>query len=190
MATTLLQFASGSKQDDRHQPTFLDTPSKLRVPSVRYQNDCPTVYRHLWTNTPQQAALHVVEDGVVFNDGQVLYLTLELLVRVHARAEHLRLLRSHLTHLLRHLVGSYRRDGGSSVSERGPEKMSGKPGCLPLSLPRIKLKMGCRPKKHKKYHEMLDIHRGSMSLVATPACSMLLNLMVKGNGSFTAQQAC
>ena len=39
---------------------------------------------------------------------------------------------------------------------------------------------------HKKYQLMLDIHLGSMSLVATPACSMLLNLMVNGNGSFTA----
>jgi hypothetical protein len=38
---------------------------------------------------------------------------------------------------------------------------------------------------HKKYQLMLDIHRGSMSLVATPAWSMLLNLMVSGNGSFT-----
>lgn len=38
---------------------------------------------------------------------------------------------------------------------------------------------------HKKYQLMLDIHRGSMSLVATPAWSMLLNLMVKGKGSFT-----
>lgn len=34
---------------------------------------------------------------------------------------------------------------------------------------------------------MLDIHRGSMSLVCTPACNMLLNLMVRGNGSFTAR---
>lgn len=40
---------------------------------------------------------------------------------------------------------------------------------------------------HKKYQLMLDIHRGSMSLVATPAWSMLLNLMVRGNGSFTIQ---
>lgn len=35
---------------------------------------------------------------------------------------------------------------------------------------------------------MLDIHRGSMSLVCTPACSMLLNLMVMGNGSFTRRE--
>lgn len=58
---------------------------------------------------------------------------------------------------------------------------------IPLSLPSMKLKTGCNPKMHKKYHEMLDIHRGSMSFVATPACSMLLNLMVRGNGSFTAR---
>lgn len=40
---------------------------------------------------------------------------------------------------------------------------------IPLSLPRMKLKTGWSPKIHKKYHEMLDIHLGSMSLVATPA---------------------
>lgn len=50
----------------------------------------------------------------------------------------------------------------------------------------MKLKTGCSPKIHKKYHEILDIHLGSMSLVATPAWSMLLNLMVRGNGNFTA----
>lgn len=37
---------------------------------------------------------------------------------------------------------------------------------------------------HKKYQLMLDIHRGSISLVATPACNMLLNLIVIGKGSF------
>jgi len=40
----------------------------------------------------------------------------------------------------------------------------------------------------RKYQLMLDIHRGSMSLVCTPACSMLLNLMVMGNGSFTRRE--
>lgn len=49
----------------------------------------------------------------------------------------------------------------------------------------MKLKTDCRPKIHRKYQLMLDIHRGSISLVATPAWSMLLNLMVKGKGSFT-----
>lgn len=57
-----------------------------------------------------------------------------------------------------------------------------------MSLPRIKLKTGCSPKIHKKYQEMLDIHLGSISFVATPAWSMLLNFMVRGNGSFTAQR--
>lgn len=38
---------------------------------------------------------------------------------------------------------------------------------------------------HKKYQLILDIQRGSMSLVWTPACSILLNLMVMGKGSFT-----
>lgn len=32
---------------------------------------------------------------------------------------------------------------------------------------------------------MLDIHLGSISLVCTPACNMLLNLMVMGKGNFT-----
>lgn len=78
-----------------------------------------------------------------------------------------------------------RHGGTKGWATTNGEKLN-KGGCVPLSLPRRKLKMGCRPKKHKKYHEMLDIHLGSMSLVATPACNMLLNLMVKGNGSFTA----
>lgn len=37
----------------------------------------------------------------------------------------------------------------------------------------------------RKYQLILDIHRGSMSLVCTPACNMLLNLMVIGKGNFT-----
>jgi hypothetical protein len=56
---------------------------------------------------------------------------------------------------------------------------------IPFSLPSRKLNTDCRPKMHRKYQLMLDIHRGSMSLVATPAWSMPLNLMVSGNGSFT-----
>src|ERR1700709_635104 len=36
------------------------------------------------------------------------------------------------------------------------------------------------------YQDMDDIHCGSISLVATPAWSILLNLIVKGNGSRTA----
>lgn len=32
---------------------------------------------------------------------------------------------------------------------------------------------------------MLDIHLGSISLVCTPAWSMLLNLIVMGKGNFT-----
>lgn len=38
----------------------------------------------------------------------------------------------------------------------------------------------------RKYQLMLDIHLGSMSFVCTPAWSMLLNLIVMGNGSFTS----
>lgn len=54
-----------------------------------------------------------------------------------------------------------------------------------MSLPSRKLKTDCRPKMQRKYQLILDIHRGSISLVMTPDCSMLLNLMVRGNGSFT-----
>ncbi|KAK5633074.1 hypothetical protein RRF57_008788 [Xylaria bambusicola] len=36
---------------------------------------------------------------------------------------------------------------------------------------------------HKKYQLILDIHLGSISFVMTPACSMLLNLIVIGKGS-------
>lgn len=39
---------------------------------------------------------------------------------------------------------------------------------------------------HNTYHDIDDIHWGSMSFVATPDCSMLLNLMVRGNGRRTA----
>lgn len=42
----------------------------------------------------------------MFDDGQILGFTLELLVGIHTRAKHLGLLRSHLAHLLLHLVGS------------------------------------------------------------------------------------
>lgn len=60
-------------------------------------------------DTPEQPALHIIEDGVMLNDSEVLHLAEELLVRVDTRAEHLLLCRAHLAHLLSHLVGSYER---------------------------------------------------------------------------------
>ena len=56
---------------------------------------------------------------------------------------------------------------------------------LPLSLPRMKIKTDCSPKRLRKYHERLDTHRTSRSRVATPDCSIDLNRIVRGNGSFT-----
>lgn len=48
----------------------------------------------------------------MLDDSQVLCLAEELLVWIYARPEHLRtLLRSHLTHLLSHLVGSWKGRG-------------------------------------------------------------------------------
>lgn len=140
----------------------------------------------------EQPILHIVEDGIMLNDGKILGLGQKLLVGIYTRAKHLRLLRAHLTHLLRHLVGSWgREEACQREGLRDGEVISAGLmmawGGLPLSLPSIKLKTGCSPKMQRKYHEMLDIHLGSISLVATPAWSMLLNLMVRGNGNFTAQ---
>lgn len=75
-------------------------------------------YAHIFTatrhhrsslDTREQPGLYIIEDGVVLNDGEVLHLAEELLVRVDTRAEHLLLCRAHLAHLLCHLVGSYER---------------------------------------------------------------------------------
>lgn len=56
---------------------------------------------------------------------------------------------------------------------------------LPLSLPRMNIKTDCSPKRLRKYHDRLETHRTSRSWVATPDCSIDLNRIVKGNGSFT-----
>jgi len=58
---------------------------------------------------------------------------------------------------------------------------------VPFSLPRIKMKTDCRPNKFKKYHDRLDTHRTSKSLVMTPDWSIDLKRIVSGKGSFTAQ---
>jgi len=57
-----------------------------------------------YPNLVQKSLLHVVQDGVVFYDSKILRLSLELLVRVDTRPEHLRSLWLHAAHLLRHLV--------------------------------------------------------------------------------------
>ena len=56
---------------------------------------------------------------------------------------------------------------------------------LLLSFPRRKINTDCNPIRLRKYHDKLETHRTSKSRVATPDCSIDLNLMVKGNGSFT-----
>ena len=56
----------------------------------------------------------------------------------------------------------------------------------PLSLPRMNIKTDCSPKRFRKYHERLETHRTSRSRVATPDCSIDLNRIVRGNGSFTS----
>jgi hypothetical protein len=100
----------------------------------------------------------------MFDNCEVLGFGLELLIRVNSRTKHLRSLGSHLTHLLRHLICSLNRERQLAWSIVQHLDMN-----LPLSLPRMKLKTDCSPKMHRKYQLMLDIQRGSMSLVATPA---------------------
>jgi len=56
-----------------------------------------------------------------------------------------------------------------------------------LSLPRIKMKTDCSPKRFRKYHERLETHRTSRSLVITPDCSIDLKRIVSGKGSFTVR---
>lgn len=46
----------------------------------------------------------------------------------------------------------------------------------------------CNPNRLRKYHDKLDTHRTSKSLVATPDCSIDLKRIVNGNGSFTIHQ--
>lgn len=58
----------------------------------------------------------------------------------------------------------------------------------PLSFPRMNIKTDCSPKRLRKYHDRLETHRTSRSRVATPDCSIDLNRIVRGKGSFTNRQ--
>ena len=55
----------------------------------------------------------------------------------------------------------------------------------PFSLPRMKMKMDCRPKRLRKYQEREETHWTSRSRVATPDWSIDLKRRVSGKGSFT-----
>lgn len=61
----------------------------------------------LYFDTLEKTLLHPVEHGIMLNDGEVLGLGEELLVRVRAGTKHLRLLGAHLAHLRRHLARRY-----------------------------------------------------------------------------------
>lgn len=118
---------------------------------------------HLCSDTLQQPCLDVVKDGIMLDNSEILGFGLELLVWVDSWSEHLRrTLGTHLVHLCGHLT----RSCDTSVEFRLGR-------CaeidIPLSLPSMKLKTDCSPKIHRKYQLILDIQRGSMSLVATPA---------------------
>jgi hypothetical protein len=123
-----------------------------------------------YSDTLQKPILDIIEHRVVFDNGKILSLGLKLLVRVNACAKALLLLRLHATHLLGHLAGSYGKAWSAVTSE-----VSASVIChfsdrhVPLSLPRRKLNTLWRPKIHKKYQLILDIHLGSISLVMTPA---------------------
>jgi urease accessory protein UreE len=79
--------------------TLLDTLAQT------YSSCFPLNRLRLHLDVGKKPVLHIVQDRVVLNHGKVLSLTEELLVRVNTGAKHLlALLRSHLTHLLGHLV--------------------------------------------------------------------------------------
>lgn len=78
-----------------------------RYPStdLSVQLRLPLNQLHLHLDILKEPVLHIVQDRVVLNYSKVLSLTEELLVRVNTGAKHLlALLRTHLTHLLGHLV--------------------------------------------------------------------------------------
>ena len=114
----------------------------------------------------------------MFYNFQILCFALEHFIWILARLKHASAsARVHLGHLLRHLV----RSCGFSVNANHDESVNP----LPLSLPRMKIKTDCSPKRLRKYHDRLETHRTSRSRVATPDCSIDLNRIVRGNGSFT-----
>jgi len=146
-----------------------------------------THFPYLQLDTLNKSLLHAVQDRVMLDNSKILSLSEELLVGVYARTKKLSWLRSN-SHLLSQLIGSWYMHVSVDIVRHVIRPRSLKViQYIPLSLPSKKLKTGCRPKMQRKYQLMLDIHRGSISFVATPAWSMLLNLMVKGNGSFTSQ---
>lgn len=77
----------------------------MYIYTSRYPSTYPSVLLRSHLDTFKKPVLHIVEDRVMLNDGQVLRLAEELLVWVDAGAEHLlTLLGTHLAHLLSHLV--------------------------------------------------------------------------------------
>lgn len=92
----------------------------ISLPALLPANDCTSRYPdtylpvrlpcalnrlHLHLDILEQPALHIVKDRVVLNHSEVLSLAEELFVRINPGAKHLlALLRTHLAHLLGHLV--------------------------------------------------------------------------------------
>lgn len=114
----------------------------------------------------------------MFYNFQILCFTLKHLIWILARLKHASAgPRIHLRHLLCHLIRSCR-----IVDEWSPARSG---SYSPLSFPRMNIKTDCSPKRLRKYHDKLETHRTSRSRVATPDCSIDLNRIVRGNGSFT-----
>lgn len=84
----------------------------IYIYTSRYPSTHPSILprlhfdrRHLHLDALKKPVLHVIKDGIVLNDSEVLRLAEELLVWVDTGAEHLlALLGTHLAHLLGHLV--------------------------------------------------------------------------------------
>lgn len=115
----------------------------------------------------------------MFYDLHVLHFALKHLIWILPGLEHASSTGAgiHLRHLLGHLIGRY--------LEVSLELEQWEQDYWPLSLPRMNMKTDCSPNRLRKYQERLDTHRTSRSRVATPDCSMDLNLMVNGKGNFT-----
>lgn len=130
---------------------------------------------------------------------QIFSFTLKHLIRILARLEHARSasLGIHLGHLLRHLARSCQVNVLlAQAKDKGPSSSwadctitkidEGGGDYVPFSSPSMKIKTDCSPKRFRKYHDRLDTHRTSRSRVATPDCSIDLNRIVNGKGSFTS----
>lgn len=125
----------------------------------------------------KQSILHPIQDVPMFNDLEILRLSVEELLRIFCAA-HGVLPHLLLDHLLADLVGSCETSAGVQADK---EAVDG----LPLLLPKMKLYTGCSPNSVRKYQLRLLTHRTSRSLVPTPDCSICLNCGVSGKGSFT-----